>query len=37
MFQGSYHITLAGVISDEGFHSCLQCIKDLKAANPGRI
>jgi len=23
---GSYHITLAGIISDEAFHKCLSCI-----------
>jgi len=28
---GGYHLTVAGIVSDEGFHKCLQCIKELQA------
>ena len=34
---GSYHITLAGIISDEAFHKCLSCIKYLESAHPKNI
>ena len=27
--SGSYHLTLAGVVSDEQYHKCLACIKEL--------
>jgi len=37
MLKGSYHITLAGVISDEGYHACLQCIKELTSKHEDRV
>jgi hypothetical protein len=35
--SGSYHIILAGIISDEDYHACIQCIKELKTKYPTRI
>ena len=32
---GSYHLTLAGIISDENYHKCLACIKELQ--NKGSV
>ena len=37
MNSGSYHITLAGVVSDEGYHTCAACIKELEAKYEDRV
>ena len=34
---GSYHITLAGIISDENFHKCIACIKELEKKFPMNV
>ena len=32
-----YYITLAGIISDEAFHKCLACLKELEQKYPGNV
>jgi|TARA_B110000503_G_scaffold108684_1_gene162563 hypothetical protein len=34
---GYFHITLVGVISDEAYHKCAQCIKELEKKFEGLI
>jgi len=36
-FKGSYHITLAGVISDPDYHACAKCIEELKKQYGAKI
>ena len=32
-----YHITLAGIVSDEAFHKCCACLKELENKHTGVV